>query len=88
MQDLSPSDSDLSQLGRRRGSHSGFREGDSRRSDRRPDRAKPQVTRVIGVFDPYKLEQRIRERLDALGPAPRATVGSARGHGLGEAVAG
>jgi hypothetical protein len=40
--------------GWRRGSHSGFREGDSRRSDRRPDRAKPQVTRVIGVFDPYR----------------------------------
>ena len=53
MQDLSPSDSDLSQLSWRRGSHSGFREGDSRRSNRRPDRAKPQVTRVIGVFDPY-----------------------------------
>jgi len=50
VQDLSPSDSDLSQLGWRRGSHSGFREGDSRRSDRRPDRAKPQVTRVTGVF--------------------------------------
>ena len=55
LQDLSPSDSDLSQLGWRRGSHSGFREGDSRRSDRRPDRAKPQVTRVIGVFDPYTI---------------------------------
>jgi hypothetical protein len=55
VQDLSPSDSDLSQLGWRRGSHSGFREGDSRRSDRRPDRAKPQVTRVIGVFDPYRI---------------------------------
>jgi hypothetical protein len=54
VQDLSPLDSDLSQLGWRRGSHSGFREGDSRRSDRRPDRAKPQVTRVIGVFDPYR----------------------------------
>ena len=54
VQDLSPSDSDLSQLGRRRGSHSGFREGASRRSDRRPDRAKPQVTRVIGVVDPYR----------------------------------
>ena len=54
MQDLSPSDSDLSQLGWRRGSHSGFREGDSRQSDRRPDRAKPQVTRAIGVFDPYR----------------------------------
>ena len=55
VQDLSPSDSDLSQIGWRRGSHSGFREGDSRRSDRRPDRAKPQVTRVIGVLDPYRL---------------------------------
>jgi hypothetical protein len=54
VQDLSPSDSDLSQLGWRRGSHSGFGKGDSRRSDRRPDRAKPQVTRVIGVFDPYR----------------------------------
>jgi hypothetical protein len=55
VQDLSPSDADLSQIGWRRGSHSGFREGDSRRSDRRPDQAKPQVTRVIGVFDPYSL---------------------------------
>ena len=53
VQDLGPSDSDFSQLGWRRGSHSGFREGDSRRSDRRPDRAKPQVTRMIGVFDPH-----------------------------------
>jgi hypothetical protein len=54
VQDLSPSDSDLSQIGWRRGSHSGFREGDSHRSDRRPDRAKPQVTRVIGVFGPLQ----------------------------------
>jgi hypothetical protein len=36
----------------------GFREGDSRRSDRRPDRATPQVTRVIGAFDPYRLDPR------------------------------
>jgi hypothetical protein len=54
VQDLSPSDSDLSQLAWRWGSRSGFREGDSRRSGRRPDRAKPQVTKVIGVFDPYR----------------------------------
>jgi hypothetical protein len=64
VQDLSPLDSDLSQLGWRWGSHSGFREGDSRRSDRRPDRATPQVTRVIGVLDPYRSPSGLRSPLE------------------------
>jgi hypothetical protein len=64
-QDLSPSDPHLSQLGWRRGSHSGFRTGDSRRSDRRPDLAKPEATRVIGVLDPYRLASCLPRRLGA-----------------------
>ena len=78
VQDLSPSDSDLSQLGWRRGSHSGFKEGDSRRSDRRPGQAKPQVTRVIGVFDPYKIADRGDSRYDYLltPRCPSASVGA------------
>jgi hypothetical protein len=55
MQDLSPLDSDLSQLGWRRGSHRAS--GKAIRADPTggSDRAKPQVTRVIGVLDPYRL---------------------------------